>query len=151
MALSKHSGSETWTLLPLGLSLSSLLCMLCSDRPNPAQGLTLRRSQALWGRLELCGHFHTDADHHTARARMTRPLEGVKALDGGCRGRTHDHTLHEFFLGADLGGDHDLHVAKATQDCVTTEQYLPLPIRCGSCSATEKRRSSGLLLLGAAF
>ena len=88
--------------------------MLYSGRPNPAQGLTLCRSQALWGRLELCGHFHTDAYHHTAGARMTRPSEGAKALDGDCCGRTHDHILHELFLGAEPGGGHDLHASKAT-------------------------------------
>ena len=45
---------------------------------------------------------------------MTRPSEGAKALDSGSRGCTHDHNLRVLFLGADLGGDHDLLAAKLT-------------------------------------
>ena len=88
--------------------------MLCSGRPSLEQGLTLHRTQVLLGRLELCGRYRMDAFRHTAGARMTHPSEGAKALDGGCHGRTHDHTLHELFRGADPGGDHDLLVAKVT-------------------------------------
>ena len=82
---------------------------------------------------------------------MTRPSEGAKALDGGCHGRTHDQTLHELFPGADLGGDHDLHVAKATQDYAPTELCLPSLTCCGFCCVTEKWLSFALLLLGAAL
>ena len=83
-------------------------------RPDLAQGWTLRQSQVLWGRLELCSRSRTDAYRHCAGARMTLPSEGAKALDGGCRGRIHDHILRELFPGADPGGDHDLHATMAT-------------------------------------
>ena len=124
--------------------------MLCFGRPNLVQGLTLHRTQALLGRLELCGRYRTDACHHSAGARMTCPSEGAKALNGGCHERIHDHILHELFPGADLTGDHDLRAAKVTQNYVLTERYLPLLICCGFCSATGTRRSSDLPLLGAA-
>ena len=82
---------------------------------------------------------------------MTRPSEGVKALDGGCHGNIHDRTLRGLFPGADLDGDHDLHGSKATQDYAQTELCLPSLTCCGFCCATEKRLSFALLLPGAAL
>ena len=88
--------------------------MLYSGRPNLAQGRTLRQSQVLWGRLELCSRSRTDAYRHCAWARMTRPSEGAKVLDGSFHGRTHNHIRHELFPGTDPGGDHGLPVTKGT-------------------------------------
>ena len=88
--------------------------MLCFGRPNLVQGLTLHRTQALLGRLELCGHYRTDAYHHTVGARTTRPSEGAKALDGSFHGRTDDHHLLELFPNADPGDAHGLFASTVT-------------------------------------